>query len=153
MKFSVRQMGQSDARAWAALRTALSPKNSFQGHEKAISELLRRDDAWGLIAETTSGEAAGFCEIEIRPYANGCLSRPVPFLEGIWVGQQFRRQGVGAQLIRHAEAVLLARGFQELGSDVLIANQASLAAHASWGFSETVRVVFFRMPIGPHSQE
>jgi aminoglycoside 6'-N-acetyltransferase I len=152
MKFSVRQMGQSDAPRWTALRTALLSNHSFLAHEKAILELLQRDDAWGLIAETTSGETAGFCEIEIRPYANGCLTQPVPFLEGIWVDPKFRRQGVGAQLIRHAEALLLARGFREFGSDVLAANQESLAAHAAWGFCETVRVVYFRKPIGPRSE-
>ena len=149
MKFCVREMGVSDAPSWAKMRLALWPEDSAAAHEEAIAELLPRDDAFGLIAESASGEAAGFCEIEIRRYANGCLFRPVPFLEGIWVAPQFRRQGVGAQLIHHAEAKLVARGFRELGSDARIENLSSHKAHAAWGFFEAGRVVYFRKPIEP----
>jgi aminoglycoside 6'-N-acetyltransferase I len=68
----------------------------------------------------------------------------VPFLEGIFVRPQFRRRGIGARLIAHMEAFLVARGFDEIGSDALIDNHESHAAHCGWGFSETERVVYFR---------
>jgi aminoglycoside 6'-N-acetyltransferase I len=87
---------------------------------------------------------AGFAELAIRKYANGCETRPVPFVEGIWVKPQFRRQGVGARLIGHVEAFVMARGFREIGSDTLIDNRTSQAAHLAWGFFETERVVYFR---------
>jgi aminoglycoside 6'-N-acetyltransferase I len=92
--------------------------------------------------------AAGFAEVAVRSYANGCETHPVPFLEGIWVDPQFRRQGIGRQLLAHAQAFLVVRGFRELGSDSEIDNHASHAAHRSWGFSETERVVYFRKPPG-----
>ena len=38
----------------------------------------------------------------------------------------------------------MARGFREIGSDALLDNEASHAAHRDWGFSETERVVYFR---------
>ncbi len=85
----------------------------------------------------------------IRAYANGCESQPVPFLEGIWVNAQFRRQGIGAGLIKHIEAFLLARGFWELGSDTPIDNDSSQAAHLGWEFSETERVIYFRKTLKP----
>lgn len=69
---------------------------------------------------------------------------PVPFLEGIWVKEPLRRQGIGGRLIRHVAALIAANGFHELGSDALIDNIAAHAAHAAWGFSETERVVYFR---------
>jgi aminoglycoside 6'-N-acetyltransferase I len=68
----------------------------------------------------------------------------VPFLEGIWVEPRFTRQGLGAQLMAHIEAFLAARGFREIGSDALIDNRVSHAAHLEWGFAETERVVYFR---------
>jgi aminoglycoside 6'-N-acetyltransferase I len=55
-----------------------------------------------------------------------------------------RRRGIGAGLIKHVEAFLVARGFCELGSDTQIDNGASQAAHLGWNFSETERVVYFR---------
>ena len=83
-------------------------------------------------------------QLAIRDYANGCASRPVPFLEGIWVKAPFRRQGIGTRLISHIEAFLTARGFREIGSDTELENHASQSAHRGWGFSETERVVYFR---------
>ena len=72
----------------------------------------------------------------------------MPFLEGIWVEPPFRRQAVGALLVRHIEDFVAARGFREIGSDALIGNHISHAAHRGWGFSETERVVHFRKFLG-----
>jgi len=137
-------MGTTDRAIWADMRASLWPDESLQAHEKAIDVLLVSKDAFGLIAETINGTAAGFAEIAIRKYANGCESQPVPFLEGIWVRAQFRRQGVGTHLVEHIQAVLVAQGFQEIGSDTQIDNTISQAAHLGWGFCETERVVYFR---------
>lgn len=149
MNVTVRQMGISDRLAWAEMRSALWPEESPEAHAESIGEILASVDAWGFIAETASRAAAGFAELAIRKYANGCTSRPVPFLEGIWVKEEFRRQGVGIRLIRHIECFLIDRGFQEIGSDAEIDNRASHAAHLGWGFFETEKVVYFRKPLKP----
>jgi aminoglycoside 6'-N-acetyltransferase I len=144
MKISVREMQASDRAVWAEMRAGLWPEETSQAHAKEIDDVLGSERVWGFIAETPDRVAAGFAEIAIRAYANGCESRPVPFLEGIWVHARFRRQGIGAALIEHIEAFLWARGFRELGSDTPIDNGASRAAHLGWEFSETERVVYFR---------
>jgi aminoglycoside 6'-N-acetyltransferase I len=144
MKFTIREMRAADQRVWAEMRTALWPTESLQAHASSIDELLASGESWGFVAETPDGTAAGFAEIAIRKYANGCDTRPVAFLEGIWVKAHFRRQGIGARLIRHAETFLTSRGFRELGSDALLDNLGSQAAHLAWGFSETETVVYFR---------
>lgn len=148
MDVSIRQMHAGDRAVWAQMRAALWPEESEAGLAKGIDALLAGAEAWGFIAEAAGG-AAGFAEIAIRPYANGCDSAPVAFLEGIWVKPQFRRRGIAAKLIAHAEAFIAARGFRELGSDTQIDNTASQAAHAAWGFSETERVVYFRKIVKP----
>ncbi len=144
MDFIVRSLHAGDRAVWAEMRAALWPDESALAHAKAIDELLAGADAWGFIAESAAGAAAGFAEVAVRKYANGCDSQPVAFLEGVWVKPQFRRRGVGAKLIAHAETFVAARGFRELGSDTQIDNDASQAAHLAWGFSETERVVYFR---------
>ena len=148
MEITVRQMQAGDRAAWAPMRAALWPQDSAAAHAKAIDEILAGTDAWGFIAETASGDAAGIAEVAIRPYANGCDGLPVAFLEGIWVAPRFRRRGIGAQLIAHLEIFVVARGFREIGSDTPIDNLVSQAAHAVWGFSETERVVYFRKVLG-----
>jgi aminoglycoside 6'-N-acetyltransferase I len=150
MDFTVREMGASDRLAWAEMRASLWPEDSVSAHAAEIDGLIRAEVAWGFIAETADGAPVGFSEVAIRKYANGCETRPVPFLEGIWVRAEFRRQGVGTRLIRHVEAFLSERGFRELGSDARIENSLSHASHLGWGFSETERVVYFRKPLNPH---
>ena len=141
MKITIREMGPADRAAWAEMRAALWPEESPQEHATGIYEILGDGDAWGFVAQTVDGAPVGFAEVAIRKYANGCMARPVPFLEGIWVRAEFRRRGIGARLIAHVGAFAADRGFREIGSDTEIENRTSHAAHRSWGFSETERVV------------
>jgi len=147
MDFIVRPIGASDRAIWADMRAALWPDETRVAHAAAADALLRDAAFFALIAEAADGTAAGFAEIALRKYANGCESQPVPFLEGIWVEPAFRRRGVAARLITRAEELLAARGFRELGSDTPIDNTVSQAAHRAWGFCETERVVYFRKPL------
>ena len=104
-------MTVADIEVWAAMRAALWPEETAEQHEAGIGDVLRDGQYWGFIAEMPDARAVGFAEVSIRRYANGCESQPVPFLEGIWVELQFRRQGIGARLLRHVEAFVTARGF------------------------------------------
>jgi aminoglycoside 6'-N-acetyltransferase I len=144
MDVVIRQMGRGDRRDWAAMRTALWPDEPLELHAREIEALLDGAAAWGFIAQAMDGAPAGFAELALRSYANGCKSRPVPFLEGIWVAEPLRRRGIGAKLIAHIEGFARARGYREIGSDALLANHASHDAHHAWGFAETERVIYFR---------
>jgi aminoglycoside 6'-N-acetyltransferase I len=156
MSFNVRQMTASDSAAWIDMRAGLWPNDPPSAHPSAIAAILAGSGAaccqtWGFIAETADGAPAAFAELSIRKYANGCESEPVPFLEAVFVRPQFRRLGIGVRLIAHMETFLTARGFSELGSDALIGNHASHAAHRGWGFAEMERVVYFRKAL-KHTQ-
>jgi aminoglycoside 6'-N-acetyltransferase I len=140
----VRMMQPADHAHWGRMRTALWPETEAAAHLAEISALLENANAWTFLAVDGDGTPAGFAEVSIRSCANGCDSQPVPFLEGIWVETPFRRRGVGAMLVRHIEAFLTSRGFHEWGSDALIDNEASQAAHEGWGFAEVERVVCYR---------
>jgi aminoglycoside 6'-N-acetyltransferase I len=137
-------MRASDRTVWTEMRASLWPDDTQQTHAEAVHQLLQSGENWAFIAEAPDGESAGFAEVAVRKYANGCDTRPVAFVEGIWVKPKFRRHGVGALLIKHIEALAVALGFRELASDTLIDNRDSQAAHLAWGFSETERVVYFR---------
>jgi aminoglycoside 6'-N-acetyltransferase I len=144
MDVSIRQMGAADRTVWAGMRASLWPDETPQQHAEGIDQLLKDGEAWGFVAETPDGAVVAFAEIAIRKYANGCDSRPVAFLEGIWVSEEFRRRGIGTQIVSHIESFLAALGFDELGSDTPLDNSASQSAHVGWGFSETEKVVYFR---------
>jgi aminoglycoside 6'-N-acetyltransferase I len=148
MIFTIRNMTASDRAAWMDMRSSLWPGDSPFELACGIKAILAAEDAWGFIAETIEGRPAAFAELSIRKQANGCQSTPVPFLEAIFVRPEFRLQGAGARLIAHIEAFVISRGFLELGSDALIDNHGSHAAHRGWGFHETERVVYFRKVLG-----
>jgi aminoglycoside 6'-N-acetyltransferase I len=140
----VRMVQPVDHPDWARMRAALWSEADAAAHLAEISALLKDANAWAFLAVDGGGTPAGFAEVSIRTCANGCDSQPVPFLEGIWVEMPFRRRGVGSMLVRHIETFLKGRGFDEWGSDALIENEASHAAHRGWGFAEVERVVCYR---------
>src|SRR5215469_8914797 len=144
----IRPMERGYTPSWLKMRHALWPEADEQGHAKDIERILTSADEWAFLAEA-DGVPAGFAEISVRKFANGCETAPVPFLEGIWVEPELRRRGVGRALVAHVEAFVRARGFREIGSDALLDNKASHMAHAAWGFSETERVVYFRKGLDP----
>jgi aminoglycoside 6'-N-acetyltransferase I len=144
MEITVRQMDAADRDQWARMRATLWPDEAAEVHVQDVEGMLAGATGWGFVAQNDDGAAIGFAEITLRPFANGCDSRPVPFLEGIWVDARFRPRGIGARLVAAVEAFVTARGFHEIGSDALIENKISHAAHRRWGFSETETVMHFR---------
>jgi aminoglycoside 6'-N-acetyltransferase I len=87
----------------------------------------------------------GFAEAALRTdYVNGAQASPVPFLEGLYVVADARRQGVAAELVAAVEDWARGLGYRELASDALLENETSHAVHRTLGFDEMERVVFFR---------
>ncbi|MEE9207343.1 MAG: GNAT family N-acetyltransferase [Gemmatimonadota bacterium] len=116
------------------------------------SEVFEADSVLGrsgsgfvvLVAERPDGGLCGFAEIGSRPFAEGCQSSPVAYLEGIWVDPDARRCSVALNLVGHAEKWARSKGFTELASDCDIDNVGSQAFHAAAGFTEVQRNVCFR---------
>jgi aminoglycoside 6'-N-acetyltransferase I len=94
-----------------------------------------------IVVERDSGRLGGFIEVGVRPFAEGCESRPVGYIEGWFVDQDLRRSGVGGELVRAAEAWADAQGCSEMASDCLLDNEVSQHAHLALGYSEHERVV------------
>jgi aminoglycoside 6'-N-acetyltransferase I len=147
----VRQFQTADATAWAAMRTALWP-------DADPDELYREAEAFAAgdtlptphVVFIAADECPiGFLELSVRPYANGCDSMPVPFIEGWYVKPEAQRRGVGRALIRAAEDWSRERGFVEIGSDTELANEDSVEAHERCGFAETERIVYLRKRLSP----
>lgn len=97
-----------------------------------------------FVWEREDGGLGGFAWMAFRPWAEGCQSSPVPYIEGWWVEEGLRRTGVGRALIQAVEQWCRDHGYQELGSDVELDNDVSLRAHAALGFEPTVQLQYFR---------
>ena len=91
------------------------------------------------------GAVVGFIEVGLRSHADGCgVEHPVGFLEGWFVEERHRRQGVGAALVRAAEEWARERGCREMASDTWTDHETSQRAHAALGYEEVGRCVHYR---------
>jgi len=96
-----------------------------------------------LVLARDGGGLGGFIALTMRPWAEGCASTPVAYVEGWWVDEDLRRQGWGRRLVEAAETWARERGCPELGSDVELDNARSIEAHRALGFREVQRTVAF----------
>jgi len=141
----IRPVRREDRGEWSRMRRVLFP--DFDPPE--IDEFFETGRFDGFeqcavfVAETSSGALVGFAEASARPYADGCATTPVAYLEGWYVDEAQRRNGVGAMLVRAVEDWGRALGFSEIASDADINNHTSQKAHAALGFAETDRIVCF----------
>lgn len=142
----VRPVQQSDAADWERMRQALWPSavGEHAGEIEGFFDGDRPNPAEVLIAIDESGRAIAFAELSIRPYAEGCYSGRVAYLEGWYVEGPARGKGVGGALVKAAEEWARAQGCTELASDSAIGNAASVSAHESLGFEEINRIICFR---------
>ncbi len=146
-RVTVRPVASEDAPAWLDLRRALWPDGSENDHRAEIAQFLggrSRQLAQALIAHDSRGRVVGFAELSIRPYAEGCRTDRVAFLEGWYVTPAVRGRGVGRLLVEAAERWARAQGCTEFASDREADNAAGGAAHLSLGFEEVGSVVCYR---------
>ena len=133
---------------WGRLRHALWPEDSEAHHLEEIDRFFASEfprEPWAVfLAEDDSGSIVGFAELSIRPYAEGCQSRRVAYLEGWFVVPERRGQGAGRALVAAGERWGRAQGSTELASDTDPANELGATAHRAVGFEDVGLVRCFR---------
>ena len=140
---------QADAGGWSVLRAALWPETDARQLRVEVdafflSEIPQAMLAAVFLAENDSGTLVGMLELSLRPYADGCESSPVPFVEGWYVAPRSRQRGVGGALVKAAENWAIVQGYSEMASDALLENTISERAHKALGFDEVERAIRFR---------
>ena len=148
----VRAARKEDAPAWQRMRDALWPDYASTWHADEIAQFFAGKLSMPLavlIAEGDGGKLLGFAELSIRNYAEDCVTDRVAYLEGWYVVPGARRKGVGRALIAAAEQWARQQGCTEFGSDAVIDNEISAAAHRALGFTETVQIRCFRKQLAP----
>ena len=138
---------RANADAWTRMRVALWPDDSYEGHRREVDRFFDGTLSMPLEVLLAVNELAipvGFVELSIRNCAEDCVTDRVAYLEGWYVVPQARRHGVGRALVAAAEDWAIAQGCTEFGSDALLDNTTSAAAHRALGFSETVQLRCFK---------
>jgi aminoglycoside 6'-N-acetyltransferase I len=140
----IRPLRAADRAEHVRMRAALWPEEEIEELARDFDRMLADVDQVVFVAERPGSGLCGMVEADVRPFANGVDEQPCAFVEGWWVDADVRRTGVGRALIEAVEDWARQRGFHELGSDALLDNILSHAAHRALGFEERERTVNFR---------
>jgi aminoglycoside 6'-N-acetyltransferase I len=141
----IRAVRPEDTESWLVMRMALWPETDEPQHRREMVMMLSDDVRFAvLVCQDPRGELVGFAEVSLRAWAEGCESSPVGYLEGWYVAEHARRQGIGGRLVAAAEDWARSRGCTEMASDTELANRVSEAAHLRLGYQVAARVTAFR---------
>lgn len=139
----VRRVTSSDQQEWLRMRRLLWPEAPEEDLSREMPSMLTDPRTPVFVAEREKGGLGGFLEAGTRPYADGCDTSPVAYIEGWFVDEDLRQHGVGRALVEAAEGWARGLGLHEIASDAFIANEISLKAHLALGYKEKERLIHF----------
>jgi len=140
----IKEALKSDATEAAKLALLLWPGNNLEEFIQEMTYFIEKADATIFLAHHNN-ETIGFAQCQLRyDYVEGTSSSPVGYLEGIYVKEEFRKQGVAKKLVTACETWAKKKGCQEFASDCELDNNESLAMHLKLGFSEANRIICFK---------
>jgi aminoglycoside 6'-N-acetyltransferase I len=144
MNVTVRSVRPGDRVEWLRMRRALWDEIPDEEQERDMDKELASDTDEVFFAERPGGGLCGFLVARLHPWAEGCDSTPVGYIEGWYVDEDMRRCGVGRALVEAAEAWARSRGCRQMASDAVLGNEVSLQAHGALGYEDIGRIVQFK---------
>ena len=143
--YRVRPVAEDDFSEWLRLRKLLWDESSDAEHKAEMSDIFEHTESQlVLVAETDNERLVGFLEASIRPFVEDCETDNVGYLEGWFVEENYRKQGIGGTLVEAAEDWAREKDCEEMASDAEVGNELSLTAHQKLGYEETSRLVHLR---------
>lgn len=142
---NIRPVAPQDRDQWLEMRSAFWPDGAEE-HAEEIDLFLAggASEPRAVIVADAGERLLGFVELSIRPFAEGCLTNRVGYLEGWYVGEERRGEGIGRGLLEAAEEWAARRGCREFASDTRIDNEPGVRAHLACGFEDAGTVRCFR---------
>lgn len=148
----IEQANQTNLDAVTDLALKLWPEHEWTELRDEFEELLasKKDKVYLAAIEDSY---IGFLHMSLRfDYVEGSSSSPVGYVEGIYVDENHRNQGVSRNLAEAGEAWAMSLGCKEIGSDTGWDNLASQSFHQKIGFREAGRIVAFIKEIGSNGR-
>ena len=139
----IRQAEIKDLAILAELACRLWPHHRAEELRAEYAETIEKPDAVCFLAFAQE-TAVGFAQCQLRrDYVEGTDSSPVGYLEGIFVADGCRKQGVAKALLAACESWAKTKGCSEFASDCELTNTQSLQFHLNVGFEEANRIICF----------
>jgi len=146
----IRPAQPSDRNDLVRMRVALWPDSSAEEHATELTAIFEGKPLVtlpliNLVAEASDGTLVGFLEVDLRSHADGCNpARPVGYVEGWYVAEGHRHQGIGKKLLKQAEDWARTHACIEMASDTWIDNEVSQQVHEALGYEVVDRCVHYR---------
>lgn len=140
--FRIYKAGKEDARRIAELAILMWEEHTVDELAEEFEAIVESGAVF--LAEDASGNAVAFAQCQLRhDYVEGAETSPVGYLEGIFVREECRKQGLAKQLLSACEKWATEQGCREFASDCELTNTVSQEFHKRLGFTEANRVVCF----------
>lgn len=144
----VRKAQMSNLAALVELACQLWPHHTAAQMESEIAQMLQNGEAAFFLA-FAEAQAVGFAQCQLRhDYVEGTETYPVGYLEGIFVAETHRHQGIARELLAACESWAKEQGCTEFASDCELHNAQSLRFHLGVGFMEANRIICFTKKLG-----
>ena len=142
-KMKIRRVRAEDKPEWLRMRLALGSDHTVEVFLAETDSMLADPMQPVFVVVRENGKLGGFLEAGMRKYAEGCKTSPVGYIEGWYVDEDLRGQGLGAALVGAAEAWAREQGLTDMASDTWLDNEGSIRAHVKLGYDEVERAVHF----------
>ncbi|MCD5416625.1 GNAT family N-acetyltransferase [Candidatus Bipolaricaulota bacterium] len=135
---------KADFKQWLEMALQLWPSSTdvdLLSLFKSISKSKNQDI---YVCKNEGSILVGFILVSVRSdYVEGLTSKPVGYIEGIYVREQYRNRGIANCLVTLGEQWAFDRGCVEMGSDAELDNLDSATFHRKMGFREANKIVCF----------
>ena len=143
---AIQKAKPKDLPVLAELACQLWPHHELTEMQADLAEIMEKEAAFFLAFAESA--AIGFAQCQLRQdYVEGTESSPVGYLEGIYVTEGYRKQGIARALLQACEGWAKAQGCREFASDCELTNLESLKFHLNVGFEEANRIICFAKKI------
>lgn len=147
MNIEYRKAVNADSEAIALLAVQIWSSHTVEDLSNDFSSLIKSDNS-ALYLLIINGTIKGFAQCGLRhDYVEGTCSSPVGYLEGIFVQEEYRKQGFAKQLLNYCEQWAKEKGCSEFASDCELDNEISRHFHRKSGFDEANRIICFTKKI------
>jgi aminoglycoside 6'-N-acetyltransferase I len=147
MEIKIRRVLQEDKVEWFRMRKGIWPEAPDEYLEFDMDDILANEDYFAIFA-CDGDKPIGLTEVQIREYGEGCETSPVGYIEGWFVQEEYRGQGIVGVMTHAAEDWVRGKGCTEMASDTWLDNEPSIRAHLKLGYSEAERLVHFVKQLG-----
>ena len=138
---------RDDFPLWSRFRNEVYSMLSHDFDQQEMESIFCSEFWHCWFIQREDGECIGLVELSLRNIVDGCLSSPVPYLEGLYLTKSERGQGQGRKVIEMIKLWCREHGYTELGTDTELFNIEAQTFYQKLGFEEVDRVVEYRLEL------